>query len=152
MESYFTRPCTLWYKSTRVWRRRGELCYLCGLVILVYIGGFCYYLEVVLLLGVFAILEVLLFTWMLYLVNLATLWSLVWYPSFGGDLGGFCPWCATLGDDSWLMFCYIWRWYLEDDDMEALLMTWLLWLMTWRFAFGGLEHEELVLIGHLETW
>ena len=24
--------------------------------------------------------------------------------------------------------------------------------LAWRFAFGGLEHEELVLIGHLETW
>ena len=39
-----------------------------------------------------------------------------------------------------------WRIYFDlalEDYISAL---------AWRFAFGGLEHKELVLIGHLETW
>ena len=105
----------------------------------IYLEGLIYTWRWFLLLGVFAILEVLLFTWMLYLVNLATLWSLVWCPSFGGDLRGFCLWCATLGDDSWLMHLEAWEVFalvvLEIDDA-------LLWLgrglMIGDFATGWL--------------
>ena len=36
--------------------------------------------------------------------------------------------------------CYIWRWFLEDDDLDALLdvlETMLRWLMTWRLCYVG---------------
>ena len=94
----------------------------------IYLEGFIYTWRRLLLLGVFAILEVLLFTWMLYLVNLATLWSLVWCPSFGGDLGGFCLWCATLGGDFgwyiWRLWSCFWLMYLEALEVFAWLMLW----------------------------
>ena len=157
MESYFARPCTLWYKSARVWRRRGELRYLCGLVILVYIWRFFY------LWG-----RCYLWRSLLHVGDLDH--DALALAIFGGPcymFGGSWLWCASfwlrLGDDSWLMCCYLWRlwrcliwlmhwrlwrWFLEDDD--ALLPWWFGDLVGGYISALALEDHFGISLGWLE--
>lgn len=79
------------------------------------------------------------------LVNLATLWSLIWCPNFGGSL--------TMVHYTWrIMTWRFWLWRLGfGDDLVALMMTWRLclvgdlvdggfaFLLRWRWVESLLE-------------
>ena len=83
-------------------------------------------------------------------MNLATLWSLVWCPSFGGDLGGFVYGALHLEVTLVDTFGGFGVGFVGDLD-EALEVTFGDW---WCFA-GDLDEAwwlETLLHDDLETW
>ena len=149
----FASSCTLWYKFARVCEEEEEVHYAWfGVFVLVWwlwrtstMRHYAWRWSLV---------------WWLLLVDiLVTFLCLEDYVTlaFGWCLGGHCyTWRFTLlmedcyiwrwplvdvleglvfefGGLFAMRVCYICRWFLEDDDLDALLH----WLMTWRLCYVG---------------